>query len=226
MNTPLIITEMNKPGSIIISSSALPFLAAHLPRPSHIFVFSSTRPAGPGGVGREGLREDAASPLCGSMGQGMACAGHPGGRLCVCARTGVRAHAVSPRASMPACVRVCKHICVCAGGWAQPAGGCRAVQTPDAVSAGPPAGAGEREAEPVLRRRVTAGVSDVWLRIHARAQLCLSLCECVVHTHQHVCVWAQVCECVSVGVGLGCHVWRGSSVQGACVAANGLSGCT
>lgn len=182
--------------------------------------------AGPGGVGREGLREDAASPLCGSMGQGTACAGHPGGRLCVCARTGVRAHAVSPRASMPACVRVCKHICVCAGDWAQPAGGCRAVQTPDAVSAGPPAGAGEREAEPVLRRRVTAGVSDVWLRIHARAQLCLSLRECVVHTHQHVCVWAQVCECVSVGVGLGCHVWRGSSMQGACVAANGLSGCT
>lgn len=226
MNTPLIITEMNKPGSIIISSSApsLPRCPPLPPQPYFCLFIHATGWAGRGRAG--GARGGRGVSTVWQHGPGNGVRWAPGRPpVCLCA------HGRESTCRFSTCVNArlcpgCKHICVCAGGWAQPAGGCRAVQTPDAVSAGPPAGAGEREAEPVLRRRVTAGVSDVWLRIHARAQLCLSLCESVVHTHQHVCVWAQVCECVSVGVGLGCHVWRRSSVQGACVAANGLSGCT
>lgn len=101
------------------------------------------------------------------------------GSLCVCVCTGVFLHVCA----MPACVWVCKLICVCAGGRVQPVGVRCAVQMPGvAVSAGLSAGVGVREPVPVLWWRVTVGVSDVWLRIYARVHPCLSLCERAVHT--------------------------------------------
>ena len=71
MNAPLIITEMNKPSSIIISSSApsLPHYPPPPPRP--YFCLFIHRTAGRGGEG-SGPREDAASPRCGSTGPGTA----------------------------------------------------------------------------------------------------------------------------------------------------------
>ena len=59
MNAPLIITEMNKPGSIIISSSAPSLPHSPLSRPIFLSFHPCDGPAGWGRVGGRGRGEDA-----------------------------------------------------------------------------------------------------------------------------------------------------------------------
>lgn len=150
-----------------------------------------------------GFGEDAASPLCGSMGQGTAC----GGRLPVCLCVHVRGRAPGSQHGCRACwcVRVQTHLHLCgrlgvsvcrccldSGLFRSACGGGSACASLVAES---DSGYPRCPAENICTSPCVHGFVCECTYLISKYE-CGSLCECVVYKQVHL-QWVQVCQCVS-----------------------------